>query len=356
MSKEDVASLVASYGQKYQPYAAHIKGNGVDGELLASMSQEEFLETLNDLNITVRLHRRKLLNEFRGASTSLRLSSRMGSLCSTSSGSSVSSSGSHSSYVSNCSEADSNIIEEFEARLSLQSANNRILRRNVSKLGVLRTQSGSSYKAPANKVSLVFTDIEGSTNLWEANPGAMRRALDLHNKTIRKLIPEHAGYEYNTEGDAFAIAFHEASDAIAFSLAMQLALNKAEWSEDILALPWARDTGDGRRGLRVRVSVHMGNVSTYKDAITGLTKYSGEAVEVAKSVEGVAAGGQIVVTFDAWNAAFHLADSSLGSPLVANLGVHTISHKKNSTADDVHKRILEVAPVSLNIMGTPVEV
>jgi class 3 adenylate cyclase len=78
------------------------------------------------------------------------------------------------------------------------------------------------FRAPTKKAALVFTDIEGSTNLWEANPCAMRRALDLHNQTIRKLIPEHAGYEYNTDGDAFAVAFHEASDAIAFSLAMQV--------------------------------------------------------------------------------------------------------------------------------------
>jgi class 3 adenylate cyclase/gamma-glutamylcyclotransferase (GGCT)/AIG2-like uncharacterized protein YtfP len=357
LSKEEVAALVSSYGEKYQVYSARIVENGVDGELLASLSQEEFQETLDELEITARLHRRKLQNEFKGGSAAYRLGSlTMESMCSTSCGSSVvSNTDSESSSCTQHSEADSTIIDEFEARLSLQSANNRILRKSVSTLRVLRTQSGGSCTRPTKKAALVFTDIEGSTPLWEANPRAMRKALDLHNKTIRKLIPVHGGYEYNTEGDAFAVAFHEASDAIAFALAMQVDLNKAAWSEDILSLPWARDTGDGRRGLRVRVSVHMGNVKTHKDAITGITKYSGEAVEVAKSVEGVAAGGQIMVTFDAWNAAAHLADCTLGSPMVANMGVHTILQKKNSTAADVLKRIVEVAPSSLNIMGKPVE-
>ena len=49
----------------------------------------------------------------------------------------------------------------------------------------------------------------------------MDKAKDVHDHVIRTLLPRHNGYEVTTEGDAFLLAFHEASDAVAWSLATQ---------------------------------------------------------------------------------------------------------------------------------------
>lgn len=49
----------------------------------------------------------------------------------------------------------------------------------------------------------------------------MDRAIDVHDHVIRSQLGQYNGYEVTTEGDAFLLAFHEASDAIAWSVATQ---------------------------------------------------------------------------------------------------------------------------------------
>ena len=49
------------------------------------------------------------------------------------------------------------------------------------------------------EITLVFTDIQGSTKLWEAHGAAFQVALDLHNQVIRTSIERHMGYEVKTE-------------------------------------------------------------------------------------------------------------------------------------------------------------
>ena len=49
----------------------------------------------------------------------------------------------------------------------------------------------------------------------------MDKAIDVHDHVIRTLLPRYNGYEVTTEGDAFLLAFHEASDAVAWNLATQ---------------------------------------------------------------------------------------------------------------------------------------
>ena len=60
--------------------------------------------------------------------------------------------------------------------------------------------------APTGIVTLVFTDIEGSTVLWEHLGKAFKPVLDLHNQIFREAIAEFGGYEVKTEGDAFMVA------------------------------------------------------------------------------------------------------------------------------------------------------
>ena len=108
-------------------------------------------------------------------------------------------------------------------------------------------------EVPEGDVTIVYTDIQGSTAMWEANPAAMKEALDLHDRIIRKCYSNQNGYEITTEGDAFQLAFNHPLDAFKFALRCQIDLYKANWSPEILKLKTALDTeNESSRGFRVR--------------------------------------------------------------------------------------------------------
>ena len=56
---------------------------------------------------------------------------------------------------------------------------------------------------PAGTVTFLFTDIEGSTRLWERDAAAMQAALDSHDEILRGSIEGHGGHVFKTIGDAF---------------------------------------------------------------------------------------------------------------------------------------------------------
>jgi len=60
---------------------------------------------------------------------------------------------------------------------------------------------------PSGTVTFLFTDIEGSTRLWEEHPDAMRDALARHDEVLREAIEAHRGYVVKTTGDGFHAAF-----------------------------------------------------------------------------------------------------------------------------------------------------
>ncbi len=99
---------------------------------------------------------------------------------------------------------------------------------------------------PTGTVTLLFSDIEGSTRLWEAHAAAMRTALARHDALLRDCIDDHDGHVFKTGGDAFCAAFHTASDALAAALAAQRALHREPWPE--------------AAKLRVRMALHSGAV------------------------------------------------------------------------------------------------
>jgi TolB-like protein/class 3 adenylate cyclase/tetratricopeptide (TPR) repeat protein len=99
---------------------------------------------------------------------------------------------------------------------------------------------------PTGTVTLLFTDIEGSTRLWEAHAVAMRAALARHDDLLRHCIDDHDGHVFKTGGDAFCAAFHTAADAVAAALDAQRAFHREPWPE-------------GAK-LRVRMALHSGAV------------------------------------------------------------------------------------------------
>jgi class 3 adenylate cyclase len=77
---------------------------------------------------------------------------------------------------------------------------------------------------PTGTVTFLFTDIEGSTALWEDNPAAMPYVLARHNGILRGTVEDHAGFVFKTVGDAFCCAFPTAPDAFEAALGAQRAL------------------------------------------------------------------------------------------------------------------------------------
>lgn len=99
---------------------------------------------------------------------------------------------------------------------------------------------------PTGTVTLLFTDIEGSTRLWAEHAVAMRAALARHDALLRHCIGDHGGHVFKTGGDAFYAAFHTAADAVAAALEAQRALHREPWPE--------------AAKLRVRMAIHSGAV------------------------------------------------------------------------------------------------
>src|SRR5271156_6991176 len=99
---------------------------------------------------------------------------------------------------------------------------------------------------PSNRqnVTFLFTDIERSSELWEAHPQAMGRSLVQHDNLLRSVFGQHGGKVFKTVGDAFCVAFKLASDGARAAVAAQRELYRAAWEE----------TGP----LRVRMALHTG--------------------------------------------------------------------------------------------------
>ena len=127
--------------------------------------------------------------------------------------------------------------------------------------GAHRERETYTQVAPTGTVALVFTDVQGSTRLWERCPDDMGRALDVHNRVLRALIAEHGGYEVKTQGDSFMVAFASVVTAVRWCLEAQRALLEAPWPEVLLDEPDARveqgPHGLLHRGLRVRMGVRL---------------------------------------------------------------------------------------------------
>mmetsp|Transcript_12660 Transcript_12660/g.17448 ORF Transcript_12660/g.17448 Transcript_12660/m.17448 type:complete len:624 (-) Transcript_12660:298-2169(-) len=211
----------------------------------------------------------------------------------------------------------------------------------------LRRQMAKGMQAPEGNVTVVFTDLQGSTTLWESNPPAMKAAVDLHDKIMRRCYMEHSGYEITTEGDAFQLAFQHPIDALAFALRTQIELHKADWSREIMQLEEASEK-NGFRGFRVRMGMHHGPTKSRVHAVTGRTYYEGEAVEMAKAMEGMCHGGQILTTIETWMAVSGMSEQVLGSPQVMDAGEHELNIKSPDGRGFISKRVVQLVPKELS--------
>jgi predicted ATPase/class 3 adenylate cyclase len=123
-------------------------------------------------------------------------------------------------------------------------------------------------------VTFLFTDIEGSTSLWEAAPAAMRQALVHHDDIVLSAIGGRGGFVFSTGGDGFGAAFARAGDAVGAALDAQARLAEQDWPDST--------------PVRVRMGLHTGEV----DERDG--DYFGTEVNRAARLMGAAHGGQVV--------------------------------------------------------------
>mmetsp|Transcript_14281 Transcript_14281/g.30984 ORF Transcript_14281/g.30984 Transcript_14281/m.30984 type:complete len:893 (-) Transcript_14281:422-3100(-) len=214
-----------------------------------------------------------------------------------------------------------------------------------------------TLRVPEGEVTIIYTDVQGSTSLWEADPLAMKKSTDIHDQIIRKCYSDHGGYEITTEGDAFNLAFQHPADAIGFAIKAQLNLYRAKWPEGILNHPDGCDNDKKKfRGFRVRFGMAHGPTTSTVHETTGRTIYQGEAVDQAKAIEKMSHGGQILTTVETWRTVSGMAEQFLGSPQVMDCGEHLLYDPKKEKVNGskkkakriISKRIVQLVPNSLS--------
>jgi len=154
----------------------------------------------------------------------------------------------------------------------------------------------------AGPLTFLFTDIEGSTRRWEADPGAMSVALARHDRIVRSAIESVQGELFKHTGDGACAVFRNASEGIAAAVAVQRALEHEDWGE---AAP-----------LRVRIAIHTGPA----EVRTG--DYFGPTLNRAARLMATAHGGQIIVS----RAAAELSRETLPAGVaLLDLGEHRLA-------------------------------
>ncbi len=124
--------------------------------------------------------------------------------------------------------------------------------------------------------TFLFTDIEGSTRLWEQEPARMRPAMARHDAIARSAVQEHGGRVVKMTGDGLHAAFDDPLDALEAALHLQQALAAPQATEGV--------------ALRVRCGLHAGTDERRDD------DYYGTAVNRAARIMSAAHGGQVLVS------------------------------------------------------------
>ena len=135
---------------------------------------------------------------------------------------------------------------------------------------------GTAQSLPTGTVTFLFTDIEGSTRLLDGLRDAYGSLLSDQRMLLRAAFEQWGGFEVDTQGDSFFVAFSRASDAVSCAVAAQRAI--------------ARSSLATRAQVRVRMGLHTG------EPIVQRTGYVGMDVHRAARVAAAGHGGQILVS------------------------------------------------------------
>lgn len=150
-------------------------------------------------------------------------------------------------------------------------------------------------------VTFLFTDIEGSTRIWEQEPEAMKADLARHDHLLTTIIEDHRGHLFKHTGDGVLAVFETPSQAMEAAAAAQIAMVNEPWK-----------TGSE---LRARMAVHTGEAEERNG------DFFGSAVNRAARLLDAAHGGQVLVSE---SAAGLVQDSMAAGTVLVDLGEHRL--------------------------------
>ena len=172
---------------------------------------------------------------------------------------------------------------------------------------------------PTGTVTLLFTDIEGSTRLLRRVGDAYADLLAEHRRLLAEAFGQHRGSIVDSEGDAFFVAFASARDAIAGAEAAQRALAEHPWPGD--------------EELRVRMGLHTGEPTVGDEGYVGL-----DVVRAAR-ICSAGHGGQILVS--------ETTRALVGNELPDGVNVRDLGQQnlKDIQHEHVYELSLEASPL-----------
>ena len=162
-------------------------------------------------------------------------------------------------------------------------------------------QHADDVPLPTGTVSLLFSDIEGSTTLWERHSAEMTAALRRHDEIIRDAVESAGGRVFKTTGDGFHAVFTTPAECLLAAKGAQRSLQSEDWPQ--------------KTPIRVRMGIHVGLCEQRDD------DYFGPVMNRTARLMDVAHGGQTVVS----RAMVELAQDSLPQGLAfLDLGEHRL--------------------------------
>jgi predicted ATPase/class 3 adenylate cyclase len=160
---------------------------------------------------------------------------------------------------------------------------------------------GAMRDLPLGTVTLLFTDIEGSTRLLDSLGGHYGESLEAHRRLLRDAFTTNSGHEVDTQGDAFFVAFASAHEAVSAAAEGQRALAAHAWPLELR--------------VRVRMGLHTGEPTLHGETYVGIDVHRGARIAAAGH------GGQVLLS----QTTRDLLGDELGEGLaLCNLGEHRL--------------------------------
>lgn len=197
--------------------------------------------------------------------------------------------------------------------------------------------------APTGNVSMVMTDIKGSSELWSTFPQIMHSVIALHNDLLRGLLRHVGGYEVKKEGDSFFATFQTTEMAIKWCLMAQTHLLHLELPDSFYKteqgcsmyehdgslvrikenFPKKKEDSLLYKGLSVRMGIHTEEVKRVFDPVTKRNDYSGTGVNKTARICDLADGGEIAVSKEVYESLISFSKktfSDLKNPVLFFVG------------------------------------
>ncbi len=174
---------------------------------------------------------------------------------------------------------------------------------------------------PTGTVTFLFTDIEGSTELWEHDESSARKVLVRHDQIIEKLVEENEGMLVRPrgEGDSRFAVFQHAPSAAAAAATIQQSFTTESWPTE--------------EPLKIRMGLHTGHADLREG------DYYGSAVNRCARVRSLAYGGQVLLSLATQQI---IADYLPEKVDIVDLGLHSLKGLRRS--EQIYQLVIQDVP------------